>query len=47
MNQILPVTVAIPIKNDGYPRFASAFAKGVYFWDIGIKLRELDAETQG
>ena len=32
---------------DGYPGFAYAFAKAVYFWDIGIKLRELDAETKG
>jgi hypothetical protein len=31
---------------DGYPGFAYAFAKAVYFWDIGVKLRELEAETK-
>ncbi len=32
---------------DGYAGFAYAFAKAVYFWDVGVKLRELKAETKG
>ena len=32
---------------DGYPGFAYAVAKAFYFWDIGVKLRELEAETKG
>ena len=32
---------------DGYPGFAYAVAKAFYFWDIGVKLCELEAETKG